>query len=85
MIWALAPEVTALETELPRRTTIDPAKIEEAMAIGADFVATSFETAQEEVFATKPAVPLPAVPTKAKIGGRRRENAPMAEPAAISQ
>ena len=84
-IWALAPEVMALETGLPSRTVIDPAKIDEALGIGADFVVSSFETAQEEAFANKPAVPLPVVLVKPKVAGRRRDNGPIGQPAILPQ
>ncbi|MBC7478269.1 MAG: hypothetical protein H7317_09285, partial [Pseudorhodobacter sp.] len=60
VIWELSRSLDAAESILPHRQEIQPAKIEEALAIGADFVATTFEGALEEAFAVKAATALPA-------------------------
>jgi len=60
VIWALPRSLDDAESILPHRQDVQPAKIDEALAIGADFVATTFEAALEEAFATKTATALPA-------------------------
>lgn len=60
VIWALPRSLDDAESILPHRQEVQPAKIDEALAIGADFVATTFEAALEEAFATKTATALPA-------------------------
>jgi len=60
VIWALPRSLDDAESILPHRQEVQPAKIDEALAIGADFVATTFEAALEEAFAAKAATALPA-------------------------
>ncbi len=85
VIWALSQDVAAVETATPLRTSIEPAKIAEAMAIGADFVVTSFEAALEEAFDVKPATALPAASAKPKVAARRREDGRIAHPTIVDQ
>ena len=65
VIWDQPPNQLQIDGVAPRRAALDSAKTSEAIAIGADFVATSFEEALEQAFETNPATPLPAPPLPA--------------------
>ncbi len=60
VIWELSRVSDGSDDMLAHRLAIQPAKKEEVLALGADFVATTFEAAIEEAFAAKAPTALPA-------------------------
>ncbi len=64
VIWQLPKDITIPEHLSHKAEGVDPAKIAEARSIGADFVATTLESAMTEALSTASPVPLPATPRK---------------------
>ncbi|MEO8241392.1 MAG: AI-2E family transporter [bacterium] len=64
VIWAMPKDIAIPDHLSHKAEGVDPAKIAEARAIGADFVATSIEDALAEALSAVAATPLPAEPRK---------------------
>ena len=70
VVWDLPKALTDTDEPVQRLAGVDADRLKEALGIGADFVATTFDAAVTEAFSTAPATKLPATEPLHKI--RRR-------------
>ena len=79
VIWDVPADLVKTEEPLQRLAGVDADKLNEAMAIGADFVATSFDAAIAEAFNPAAALPLPTITPRRKSPRRATTPRPTLE------